>query len=89
MLPRDGADVNDLTIRDAMLLTIASSTYAHAGSRDRHYREWTGMAPTIAAQRVNWLIDQPFAMEAMPVECRRLRDLRAARKAWRSATRAS
>lgn len=77
-----------LTIRDAMLLTIAAAHYKHAGIRDTDFRELTGYSPTIASQRVNWLIDQPFAMEVMPLECRRLRDLREARRAYRSARRA-
>jgi hypothetical protein len=77
--------ITALPVRDHMLITIASSYYKHAGVRDTHFRERTGMSPTLASQRVNWLIDQHHAIAARPMECHQLRDLRDARRRQRTA----
>lgn len=76
-----------LSVRDHMCLSLAVAHYKYAGRRDSDIRDRTGYPPTHFWRHVNWLIDQPEAVAARPMECSRLRRLREARKAERSARR--
>lgn len=74
-----------LTVRDHMTLTLAASRYKYPAAREADAFDQLGMSAAVFWRRVNALVDQPDAIAAYPMECRRLRDLRDARRRLRSA----
>ena len=78
-----------LTVRDHMTLQLAAATYKYAGARETHVREQLGMSMPIYTRHLDVLLDDPAALAAYPLEVKRLRRLRDARRRTRSARRAS
>lgn len=74
-----------LTVRDAMVLTIAAATYKYRGARVTDMHTHVGMTEPVFTQRLLWLLEQPDAMRMMPSEVSRLRRLRDARRVVRQA----
>lgn len=75
-----------LTVREHMALTLATTRYKYAAVRDGRVRDELGWGATALWARVNALLDDPRAEVARPVEVRRLRRLREARRAVRTAS---
>lgn len=76
-----------LTVRDHMTIRIAAATYKYAGARETDVREQLGMSMPIYGRHLDRLLDQPAAIAAYPLEVKRLRRLRDARRRTRSARR--
>lgn len=72
---------------DRAVLDLAARTYRHEGAREQAVHDELGMTATRFYQRVNVLLDNPDAYVAEPVLIKRLRRVRQARQADRSARR--
>lgn len=72
---------------DLSLIRLWAQAWRFPAIRDQRVFEATGLYPTKAAQRLNRLIDTREALEALPVEVRRLQRIRAERQRTRSARR--
>jgi hypothetical protein len=70
---------------DRELIRLWSLSWTYPGIRDQRIFDATGLHPTQAAQRLNRLLDTREAIEALPVEVRRLQRIREGRKRSRSA----
>lgn len=71
---------------DRELIRLYAMAWRHVGIRDQRIFEATGLHHTQAAQRLNRLIDTRDALEAMPVEVRRLQRIRDAGRRSRRAS---
>lgn len=78
-----------LSDRDREILEFERHWWKYAGAKESEIREKFDMSSVRYYQVLNWLIDQPAALEADPMLVRRLRRLREQRQAQRSARRAS
>lgn len=78
-----------LTVRDHMTIRLAAATYKYAGARETDIRDQLGMSMTVFGRHLSALLDEPAALAAHPLEVKRLRRLRDARRRTRSARRAS
>lgn len=76
--------IGHVTDDDRTTITLAATPYTYPAVRETHAHEQLGLDPARFWARVNWLIDQPHALEQMPTEVRRLIRLRAARAAGRT-----
>lgn len=74
-----------ISVRDHMALRLAAARYKYPAARETDVLEQLGWSAPVFWARVNALVDHPDAIAAYPVECRRLRDLRDARRRLRSA----
>lgn len=75
----------DLTDRDKAMLTLDDTRFRHAGAKEAAIRDQFGISPTRFWQRVDWLLEQPEALEWDAQVVRRLGRLRAGRRGQRSA----
>lgn len=75
-----------LTVRDHMAIRLAAARYKFEGARATAVREELRMSAPRFWQYVNALLDDPAALEAYPLDVRRLRRLRDARRRARRAT---
>lgn len=78
-----------LTVREHQALTIAGHRYTHAGRRVSDMLEFTGYTEPTFWLVVDRLLDRPDALAERPEVVNRLRRLREARAAQRSARRGS
>lgn len=78
-----------MTVRDHMVIALASATYRYPAARETDALELVGYTPTRFWQRVGWLIDQPHVEREYPTFVRRQRRLRDARAQQRSGRRLS
>lgn len=77
----------DLTGQQVEVLEFERQWWKYPGAKETAVRERFDMSSTRYYQVLNALIDQPAALEADPMLVRRLRRLRDARQAQRSARR--
>lgn len=77
----------ELTERDKEILEFERHWWKYAGAKESEVREKFDFSSVRYYQLLNWLIDQPAALEADPMLVKRLRRLRAERQAQRSARR--
>lgn len=80
-------DRYELTERDREILEFERGWWKYSGARESAIREKFDISSTRYFQLLNWLIDQPAALEADPVTVHRILRLRTARQAQRSARR--
>lgn len=73
-----------LTVRDHMTLQLAAAPYKYPGARETDAHDLVGMSPVVFHRHVNELLDHPGALAAYPLEVKRLRRLRDARRRVRS-----
>lgn len=78
-----------LSDADALALRLAAATYKYPGARETDAFEQLGMSPTLFHRHVDVLLDDPAALAAYPLEVKRLRRLRDARRRTRSARRSA
>lgn len=78
-----------LTVRDHMTLQLAAAPYKYAGARETDVREQLGMSMPIYARHLDVLLDDPAALAAYPLDVKRLRRLRDARRRARAARRSA
>lgn len=69
-----------LSVRDHMTLRLAAAHYRYPGARESDAFELLGLSPTLFHRHVNELLDDPEALAALPMEVRRLRRVRDARR---------
>lgn len=88
--------LHDLQAGDVMLtdqhrdiLAFEQQWWKYAGAKETAVRERFGMDSTRYYQVVNWIIDQPEALEVDALTVRRLRRLREQRARHRSAVNRS
>ncbi|WP_051486249.1 DUF3263 domain-containing protein [Nocardioides sp. J54] len=74
-----------LTVRDHMAIRLAAASYRYAGARESDVRHQLGWSMPVFARHVNVLLDRPAALAAYPVEVKRLRRIRDARRRVRAA----
>jgi hypothetical protein len=82
-------EVYELTDRDREILEFERHWWKHVGAKESTIREKFDISSVRYYQVLNWLIDQPAALEADPMLVRRLLRLRQERQAQRSARRAA
>lgn len=75
---------NQLTVREHMTFDIAGRRYRYEARRVADIRDQLGMSETRFWQVLDALLDRPAAEAAHPTSVRRLRRLRAQRRALRS-----
>lgn len=73
----------ELTDRDRAMLTFEQQWWRFTGAKEQAIRERFDMSATRYYQALNALINRPEALVAEPMVVKRLRRLRAARKAAR------
>lgn len=78
-----------LPIRDHTTIRLAAATYKYLGARETDIREQLGMSMPIYARHLDVLLDDPAALAAYPLEVKRLRRLRDARRRVRSVRRSA
>lgn len=78
-----------LTVRDHQTLRLAFAPYKYPGARESDAHDQLGMSPVTFHRHVNALLDDPEALAVYPLEVKRLRRLRDARRRTRSARRAA
>ncbi|MDN4173898.1 DUF3263 domain-containing protein [Nocardioides sp. SOB77] len=81
------AATTGLTHEDRMMLDFEHSWWKYAGAKETAIREQFALTSTTYYRRLNWIIDQPEALEHDALLVRRLRRLRTARHEQRSARR--
>lgn len=72
-----------------MTLRIAAAPYKYPGARESDAHDLVGMSPVVFHRHVNELLDDPAALAAYPLEVKRLRRLRDARRQARGARRSA
>lgn len=72
-----------------MTLRLAAAHYRYPGARETDAFEQLGMSPTLFHRHVDVLLDDPAALAAYPLEVKRLRRLRDARRRVRSVRRSA
>lgn len=77
----DAAD--ELTDEHRAILEFERGWFKYNGAKEGRIRERFGMSPTEFYAKLNWVIDQPAALEYDPILVRRLRRMRDARAAAR------
>lgn len=70
-----------LSVKDRRILDFEASWWLYPGPKDRAIREYVGMSSTRYYQALRRLMDDPAALEYSPLTVRRLRKVRATRKA--------
>lgn len=75
----------DLTDEHRAILDFERAWWKHAGAKEGEVRARFAMTATRYYQVLNWLLDQPEALEHDPLTVRRLRRLRDQRGTRRSA----
>lgn len=78
--------MRELPLPDRELLAFERTWWRHPGAKEQEIRDRFGITPTRYYQRLNAVIDKPEALAHDPVVVTRLRRLKAARKATRTAT---
>lgn len=73
-----------LTVLDHMTLQLAAAAYKYPGARETDAHDLLGMSPVTFHRHVNELLDDPAALATYPLEVKRLRRLRDARRRARS-----
>jgi hypothetical protein len=81
------APTTGLTDTETRILDLEGQWWKYAGAKETRVRELFDISMTRYYQVLNALIDQPAALEHDPMLVRRLRRLRTARQAQRSARR--
>jgi hypothetical protein len=76
--------MNELTDRERQILTFERSWWKHAGAKESAVREQFDCSATRYYQELNALLDRPAALVHDPMLVKRLRRLRATRRAGRS-----
>lgn len=74
----------ELTDQDRAILAFERQWWKFAGAKETRVRELFDLGMTRYYQRLNWIIDQPAALEHDPLVVRRLRRLREARAVHRA-----
>lgn len=77
-----------LSVRAHMAITIAAGTYRYAAAREADAHQRLSMPPVRFHAYVAALLDDPAAERERPMEVRRLRRLRDARRQARTSRRA-
>lgn len=72
-----------LTVRDHMVLHLATTPYRYPARREADALHQLGLTPTRFHAAVNRLLDHPDALAAYPADVHRLRRLRDARRRQR------
>ena len=83
----NAAAAPDLSERDLEILDFERQWWEYAGAKETSIRERFGMTAVKYYQRLNWIIDQPRALEHDALLVKRLRRNRSARQRSRSARR--
>jgi hypothetical protein len=73
-----------LTVRDHMTIRLAAAHYKFPAARETDALEQLGWTATIFWRHVNRLLDDPEALATYPLEVKRLRRLRDARRRLRA-----
>lgn len=81
--------VSSMTVREHMVLQVASRRYRFPGAQVAAVRDELGMSEVRYAQVLTALLDRPDAEAAYPVLVRRLRRLRDARREERAVRRSA
>ncbi|WP_309649905.1 DUF3263 domain-containing protein [Nocardioides sp.] len=74
-----------VTEQDHAVLAFERRWWKYAGAKETAVREEFGLGMTRYYQRLNWIIDQPEALQVDPMVVRRLQRLREQRAAARGA----
>jgi hypothetical protein len=77
----------ELNERDLQILDFERQWWQYAGAKEAAIREQFDLSAIRYYQRLNWIIDQPQALDHDPLLVRRLRRTRLARQRLRSARR--
>jgi hypothetical protein len=77
----------ELNERDLEILDFERQWWQYAGAKEAAIREQFDLSAIRYYQRLNWIIDQPQALDHDPLLVRRLRRTRLARQRLRSARR--
>lgn len=77
-------EAEQLSVRDHMTLRLASQRFRYPAVRATRALETLGYTESRFWQRVDWLLAQPAAMRAYPLEVNRLSRLRDGRQAQRA-----
>src|SRR5450759_1156733 len=77
----------ELSDRDRDIIAFERQWWKYGGAKEQAIRELFDMSATRYYQVLNALIDNPIALEAVPMLIKRLRRLRATRQRARSARR--
>jgi hypothetical protein len=80
--------MEDLTDRERQILTFERSWWRHPGAKESAVREQFDCSATRYYQELNALLDRPAALMHDPMLVKRLRRLRATRRAGRSTRQA-
>ena len=83
----DAAGERELSERDQQVLDFERQWWKYAGAKDQAVRELFDMSATRYYQCLNDLIDSPAALAHDPMLVKRLRRMRSARLAARTARR--
>lgn len=75
---------DQLTDTDRAILAFEQRWWKYAGAKETAIREELGLGMTRYYQRLNWIIDQPEALQIDPMVVRRLQRLRDQRAALRT-----
>jgi hypothetical protein len=77
----------ELNERDLQILDFERQWWQYAGAKEAAIREQFDLSAIRYYQRLNWIIDQPQALDHDPLLVKRLRRTRLARQRLRSARR--
>lgn len=85
--PADAAGERELSERDQQVLAFERQWWKYAGAKDQAVHDLFDMSAARYYQCLNALIDSPAALEHDPMLVKRLRRMRTARLAARTARR--